>query len=62
MRGIFIRLALGMIIATGCLLLFGYIETTESLRFRSARELTFEQFKKEMPKEGWFHIKTRNLT
>ena len=61
MRGLTFRLKLALVIITGCLLVFGCIEISESLRFRSPRTVTFAQFEKEMPQEGWFHIKDAQL-
>ena len=62
MRFLSIRFKLAAIIITGCLLLFGFIEISESLHFHEPRVLTYEQFEKEKPQEGWFHIKGAQLS
>ena len=51
-----LRLALIALGATIAMLVFGGVEISESLRFRSPRVLTYEQFVKQMPQEGWYRI------
>ncbi len=38
------------------LLVYGGVEISESLRFPSAKTMTYEQFAAQMPQEGWYHI------
>ena len=51
-----LRLALLALGATIAMLVFGGVEISESMRFRSPRVLTYEQFAAQMPQEGWYRI------
>ncbi len=55
------RLAILAIGVTIGLLIFGFVGIMEGLRFRSPHTVTYEQFLKEKPQEGWFRIKDAHL-
>ena len=56
MRFFSVRIALALIVATFAMLIIGGVEISESLRFRSPRVMTYEQFTAQMPQEGWYRI------